>query len=638
MRLTKLRLQNYRVHTDSTLDIGDATYVVIRGGNDSGKTSFADALSMNLASTAVSLPGDGKGFVKKITQGEGKSVITADIQGQHHLRNTVTLNVNTSGRTPFTECVDEPDNTKVVNAFKNILTDRRDALLISLNTDYFMKMEEAKQTNLLAKLVLPSRYEFPADKTKATNDLLDKPINFDDDPFTVITSAYKALYKERETVNRQVKEFKVPDPMPPVKGKDGKPVDSDSLNSELVSIREQREKIQKERDEAVEKANAIEVRRATLNTTRENLLKKRDDDKKKLEIVEFHIISEEVVAKLKETVSKADELAKLNSDHAGCVSSISIINSQIDKFKGLVGEESACPTCEQVIDKEKVDALIIELQSELDKADQWIKRIDKQIEAIGDVDAAKEKLKNHEAAVKEKEEIEKSLRETVEEGKKTRAELDSLGEPVNATLSFNDPVAELQLKEDKINEQLRPVIAAEERNKEIKRLTEQLTNLQKKASTLDSLVKYFDKDGIKAELISQHIGGFEAKINPVMEVFGYKASLSFDPSIGFDVTTARGYKGPIKELCGAQVEIFKRAFQCAVAIASGVKLVVIDEMEELGENLRPMLFKKVFELVNGGLLDQAIMIGFSLDKTLPERRVPNSAYFFVEDGTVEKLG
>jgi len=225
----------------------------------------------------------------------------------------------------------------------------------------------------------------------------------------------------------------------------------------------------------------------------------------------------------------------------------------------------------------------------------------------------------------------------VKAGKATKTELEALPEAVNATLPFNDPLATLQAQEDKVNEQLRPVIAAEERAAERTRLTEQLTKLQKKAATLDMLVKYWDKDGVKKTLIEEYIGSFESKLCEVMSAFGYESSLSED--LRFEVKTARGYVGPVKEISGAEEHIFKAAFQCAVSIAAGIKLVVIDEMQELGEDIRPFLYGSVLDLIKRGQLDQAILIGFSLDKTLPpkEKRAEGTKWFFVENGTVEEL-
>jgi hypothetical protein len=93
----------------------------------------------------------------------------------------------------------------------------------------------------------------------------------------------------------------------------------------------------------------------------------------------------------------------------------------------------------------------------------------------------------------------------------------------------------------------------------------------------------------------------------------------------------------VKELSGAEDFIFNSAFQCAVSIASGIKLVVIDEVEKLGTDIRNFIYEKVFSLIQEGILDQAILIGFSLDKTLPKPQAPGSKYFFITDGTVEEL-
>jgi hypothetical protein len=634
MRLEGLRLQNYRVHRDSSLAIGNASFVILRGANGGGKSSFPDALSVNLAQTTVSLEADGDGYRDKIAQKEKQSIITAEIEGQHFLKSTVTLSLGAAGRQAKIECVDEPDNTKAINGFTNFLADRRDALLVALNTEFFSKQDRKRQTNLLAKLVLPSRYDFPKDKIEATNALLDTPINFEGDPFEVITSAHKQLYKLRESVNRQVKDFVIPEALPLPKG-----IDSESLQTQLTEIRAKRSNLQLERDTAVAKANEIEVKRATLQTTRENLLKRRDDDQKKLAAAEASILSDEDVAKLKAIEEKAKELADLKKQHSAYLGGMRLVDEQIDRLRDIPEKGATCPTCDQDIDGAKIEKLIADLKEEVVKADAELQKLDTKIEAIGDVDEAKEKIKKHEEAVKAKAEIEASLLKTVAEGKKTRSELDALPEKKDATLDFGNPLTVLQTQEDNINQQLRPVIAAEERAKEITRLTEQKAKLIAKAGTLNELTIYFDKEGVKKTLISQYIGSFESKINSVMGAFGCKTSLSFDP-LGFDVTTSRGYVGPIKELCGAEAEIFKRAFQCAVSIASGIKMVVIDEMEELGIDIRHFLFGAVLDLIDAGHLEQAIFIEFSLDKTLPDpkKRVPNSRYFFVENGTVEVLG
>jgi DNA repair exonuclease SbcCD ATPase subunit len=632
MKLKSLRLVNYRIHQDSTLDCGDATFVILRGRNMSGKTSFAEGLSMNLAQTTVSLDGQGKGFTDKIAQGQSKAIITAEIQGTHLLRNVVVLNTNTSGRTSNVECLDEPDNNKIVNGFSNFLKDRKDAILIACNTDYYSKLDQKSQTNLLAKMVLPAHHDFPKDKIEATNGFLDTPINFDVEPFEVITQAYKGTYKQREIANRQVKEFTIPDALPMPKG-----VDSESLQTQLTEIKAKRHNLQLERDTAVAKANEIEVKRVRLQTKIEGLRAELGKGKARLEHLETELLSAEQVQRFTATAAKATELSELNKSHSAYLGGMQVVNEQIGRLKQVSGMGATCPTCEQEINEAAIAKLIADLEKEYADADQKIQALDKQIEAIGDIGAAKESLRKHEAAVKEKITLEASLTETVKQGKATKAELEALPEASNATLPFNDPLATLQAQEERVNEQLRPVIAAEERASEIKRLTAQKEKLVAKAATLDTLVKFFDKDGVKKTLIEQYIGGFEDKLISVMDAWGYEASLSED--LRFEVVTKRGYSGPVKELSGAEDFIFKAAFQCAVSIAAGIKLVVIDEVEELGEDIRNALFVTVYDLIDKGLLDQAILIGYSLDKTIPpkEKRAPGSKYFFVTDGTVEEL-
>ena len=634
MRLRKLTLQKFRLHQSTVIDLTDgSSFVLIRGKNASGKTTVGQALSIALAETTMGLQADGKGYQAKIADGEKEAKIITEIQGQHILEKTVTLSLGAAGRTQGVKCLDAPDDSKAVKGFENFLARYKDALRIATNTDAFVRLEEKDQKNLLAKLVLPSRYDFPKDKVDAVNGLLDTAIDFNGEPFSVIEIAYKQLYKSREAVNRDVKNFVIPDALPIPKG-----VDSESLQKELTGIRAEREKIQKERDAAVAKANEIEVQRATLGTTRENLLKKRDEDQKKLATAESSILSDEDVAKLKAVEGKAQELAELRKSHTAYLGGMQMVDEQIDRLRSISDKGATCPTCDQDIDSAKIDGLIADLKKEIDAADKELQALDTKIEAIGNVDAAKVSIKKHEDAVKAKEELTKALIDTVTEGKKIRAELDALGEKKDATLQFNDPLGTLQAKEDKIIEQLTPMITAEQRAKDIEAKRAQLEKLEAKAKTLDELTKWFDKDGIKAKLIAEHIGSFENRIQSVLSRFGYKAMLGAD--MEFKVETKRGYIGPIVELSKAERQLFYPAFQCAVSIAAGIKMVVIDDMDTYlkEDGLRNEMYISVYGLVADGSLDQAILIEASTDKAVPEKKAAGAKYFFVTDGQVEVLG
>ena len=395
--------------------------------------------------------------------------------------------------------------------------------------------------------------------------------------------------------------------------------------------------MQKERDEAVAKANEVEVKRATLQTKITHLRAELDKGKERLEVLAKDILPEDGLAALEKVAGRAKELAELRKSHSTYLGGMRAVDEQIERLRSISEKGATCPTCDQDIDSAKIEGLIADLKKEIDAADKELQALETKIEAIGDCAAASAAIEKHQKAVKEKEELTKSLTETVTQGKKTRTDLDALTPKQDATLQFNDPLGSLQAKEEKIIAQLTPVITAEQRAKDILEKKAQLEKLEAKAKTLQDLVVYFDKDGIKKTLIGQYIGSFEGKLNSVLNAWGYKASLSSDLS-SFDVETPRGYKGPVKELSGAEEHIFKCAFQCAVSSAAGIKLVVIDEIEEIGEEIRQNLFRSVFALIQSGALEQALLIGYSLDKTVPDPKAPGSRYFFVSDGEVEVLG
>src|SRR6202789_3705267 len=205
MKIKRLEITDFRNHTHSVLEL--ESFCVFRGGNFQGKSSISQALSMNLTPSTIGLSMDGKGYVGKIRRGATKAVITADIQGKHHLiQRTVTLNQNTSGRTDISRCLDDPDFHPA--PFDKLLVNNRDAILVCLNTDVFGTMDEKAQKSLLAKLALPKQYDFPVETVASVNKYLgDGTVDFTLEPFGVIEKAYKLLYKERENVNRQVKDF-----------------------------------------------------------------------------------------------------------------------------------------------------------------------------------------------------------------------------------------------------------------------------------------------------------------------------------------------------------------------------------------------------------------------------------------------
>lgn len=624
MKLKKLKVENFRNHVSSVLDLQDAGLVVVRGGNYAGKSSIAQAISMLLTPSTDGLDATGRGYATKIRRGEQKAVISGEIQGKAHtVRRTVTLNTNTSGRTDKSECID--DHAWNPAPFDKLLETNRTALSVCLNTNAFMQMDEATQKNLLAKLALPSHYEFPVEKMDAVDKAIGEGIiDFSGEPFAVIAKAYKKVFDERTVINRQIKEFSIPDLL-------SASVDATGIQKELETARTTRQSLLTQRDEAIRKANEIEVKRASLTTHINGLHQKVETGKARIKVLDESILPEDRRQSLEKTAANKEDYQLLSRLKIERTAIIDQRKRELSKWKALPGQ---CSSCGQTVSPDYVKMAVQNAEAALKSAETSLKETSDAIWKLGDVDGATSLLAKHEAAAKEKSELEASLQETVKQGKATRAEILALGEKANPAQEFAESVTEADRKINDLTEQLRPAAAAEERAKEIAEKKEQLARLQAKSASLDSLCEYFGKDGIKAKLLGDHIGAFENKINEILTAFGYKCQLSIEP-YEFQVLDARNVLTPVRELSGSEQLMFLWGLQIAVSRASGLGLVVADRMDTLLPAQRQKANKAIYLEIDKGNLEQAFLIMSDESKEAP--KLPNAAFFTVEAGTVRRL-
>lgn len=593
MKITRLRLENFRIHRDTVLAIGDNSFVVIRGRNFAGKSTIGQALSMCLTPTAPGLDSAGRDYQSKIKRGADKAVITADIQAKRYLiQRTVTLNTNTSGRTRFSVCLSDPDWNPA--PFDKKLEEHKAALIVALNTDAFLLMGEKEQKNLLAGLALPARYDFDREIVESVNTALENDApNFEGEPFVAINQAYKKLFEERQAVNRRVRETTIPDPLPVPVG-----VDSHALQDRLTSLRMERRTCQERRDDAVGVASRAEVERERIKAKKKSLL------------------SDEKLVYLRKIAARKEEFDRLTKERKRNEAAIDEHLKYLGKLDMIPDDTTKCPTCDQVIDPERLKEMVAISTVSLQEVRDHNLAVYREIKALGDVSEAADLIAKHEATLKELAAVE-------------------MPEPVLFDFRpYDQTIGECDAEIEKLSAQLRPVIAAEERAKEIAIRQEQFDRLKEKAALLDRLVKYFDKDGIKAKLLGEYIGGFECKINEVMGAWGYSCALSIEP-YSFDVTNARGDVNPVKELSGSERLLFSIALQCAVSRTAGIGLVVADEITLFLPELRPVLFRRLFEMIQNGYLEQTVLLIADTSEVVPN--LPGSVFFLVEDGAVRRL-
>lgn len=632
MKIKRLHLTNFRLHSDSTLDTEDAKFVILRGKNFSGKTSVAEGISLALTPTTKGLDGRGAGFVRKIKRGTSKAILEVDLQGANRtIRRTVSLNLTASGRTQKSE--DLADSSWNPVKFDALLDAKKTALGIAINTQQFQSMiyagDEKAQKSLLAQLVLPARYEFPKETIEDVDSLLGEgTINFSGEPFAVIETAYKKLFADRQEANRCVKDFVVPDALQRPQG-----VNLESLKTQLEVLREDRKKQSAERDAASKKANEEALKGDRAKARIETLEAVLKASREALNTLQGDMLPDP--ATVQEVAGRKAERTRLLADQERYLSGESAAKKEADRLNELSKVGASCPTCDQEIDEAKLVELMSVSVAERTQWSEAYEKVVQEISALGDIDDAVSKLEKHTKALAEKDEVSAKIEENTRALKQARTEAEGAVSGLFESATFDSAISKTDKDIETILTQIQPVIAAEERDKEIETKKGQLKRLEDKASKLDRLVKFFDKDGIKAKLIADFIGGFEHKVNEVLSAWDYSCSVSIEP-FRFEVTDYRKVATPLIELSGAEEIMFYAAFQCAVSRTAGIGFVVIDRVDTLLPDLRPALFKNLHKMVTEGTLDQVILLIADTSEQVP--KIPDSAFFYIEEGSIRRLG
>lgn len=639
MRLTKLQIQNFRNIRNATLDIGNARYVVIRGLNHAGKSSIREAISMLLATVTEGLDALGRGFIAKIMHEEEKAVICGEIQGREHLvQRTITLNTNATGRDARTLCLD--DKTWHPLPFENFLEYRKPALAVALNTDYFLvNFSEAQQKDLMGQLVLPETFDFPPDKIKATEQSIGPGVvNFKGNPMEAITKAYKKLYDERTAVNRQIRDFAIPDAIPIPTGKT-----STAIQHAVSEAQDKRRQIDLKKTEAMRKAGDANAKRARLEERIAGHERKVNEERQRLSTITKDIMPQAKHKSAKEYAEKKAQLDTLESQRRTNTATIDELKREKARYEQqaeALPESGAnvCPTCGREIDTDALVRMDAAADARLKTALEADNNLLRAINDLGPVEQAIAALSRHDAAVQQKASIDDILAEKSKAIRKDREELSALPAASDAGTEFDQQLIDADNEVTRLMDELRPIVAAEERAKEIDRKRKELSELQQKVAVIDGLVKYFDKDGIKADLLKQHIGGFTEKINHVLAAWPYRCEFTIDPYEFRAGDANRLRLTSIQQLSKSEKLMFHAALQTAITQVAGIGLAVIDQMDTFLPEERGKLNQKIWEMVKADQLEQAFLIVSDTSTSIPTMPPGvETAFFFVDNGNVRRI-
>ena len=604
MKLNRITLENIRSHKETTLDL--ERIVTIRAANHSGKSSLVNGLEMALARRSdVTEGAKERAQTDLIRFGQEKSAIELmlDVDGI-----PVELRASLTKRSGLNVTLRNP-NDKEWNPvdFAKELADDKDILSCLCNNGYFIGLKPADQKNLLASIILPTRYEWP-ENIKSDLHQARITLNWTLPPFDIIEAGYKAAFSARTEVNRSIKDWRAPGP---VAEYSGPPVDAiraklSERQTERTGLAVQQEKMLGAIREA-EQAKANHERRA-----QEAQTKIETEKRERVKIAENGLGK----AALKNLEKEAAGLAKAEAlDEAILKRSpeINLLLKQLEKLETLAAF-SECPECRQTITDEVFASIVDPLKAKMNDLNDAQDADFRARKELGDPAGAQKKLDANKTVDEDLARIDRRIKDLERTVANATAEAEKIKpEELPKPDSLTEQIADIDARILKGTNALADAARADALKVDAAKANQRKKELDEELARLERLVIYFGPKGVKAELIKEHIGGFQSGINAVLEAWGYSCALELEP-YGFVVSRLGSpYSAQLHMLSRSEQMRFSNAFTVALATVSGWNFAVLDDSETIvGED-----YATFYKLVYQSSLEQAIILAAKLEGATP---------------------
>lgn len=623
MKIQSIALTNFKSHSETSLTLDRLT--VIRGLNAFGKTTVENAIELALTSRCEGTDSGGKGTDGLIRKGHSKATVklTLDDDGAQRL---VQCNLNGTSKN---HAIVDPSNEQWPDGsqYADWLKSNREVLSCLINNRFFVDQTPDAQKDILSAILLPKTFAWPDWIMPAANSLALK-IDWRLSPFEVIEQAYDAAYKERTAINRDLKNFKMPD------GDTSKAASYDDIAAKLNTRK-------MELESAVAALATVKATHAQAGSVRAAAESRRNEAQARIEREEANatrlgeaLLSPAMLKKAQESAKGAAKVAQLEADMNRIAAEVRMEKQKRDQLSKLAG---LCPTCQTPITDELIASIAKPVIAEIERLAEQEQVVIAERKKLGDPVAATRQVADHEQAVRD---IEAAKGRAGDERRilnDAQTKLDELG---NASDSPDWSDAEATIADLRQRVQNGSVLLGEARAaQELVALKLQSTNakavLLKKQEAVEKLVRYFG-DEIKPELLAGSIGTFVDKMNAVLANWGYICKITMEPySFALLFSGSEGQEAiELKHLSKSQRYRFATAFQVALAVATGFKFVVIDEGDIFFAEVRRDLFNGLQAALDNDELDQAIILMTDDKESAPTRQqVPDSIFWMLENSS-----
>lgn len=618
MKISSLHIQDFRNHFHTAMQLDRMT--IVRGPNHSGKSSIAQAIEFAL--TGRTEASDDGYLSDLIRMGEEKTVIALsgnDGGEPFELRAALTPK---SGRMATALVGELKDAAREVgNYWLTSLNNRKELFSCLLNPHYFVNLRPADQKNVLARIILPLQHDWDKERVADAELVgINARLNWCAHPFTVIEQGYKLAYEARTGINRALKEFIVPKEP------------EHTITPNITAIEE---KIAGLRTELAAK-RAEHTRVATYAATLEERRANADEREAAADtaLAELQIAYEKLPAQktkkdldtLKKTADKAKDDAALSVQITEISAKQAAGREELQRLQRLEAE-ARCPTCEQSITAELMKELYKPILDKLKALDDEVAKLWLQRKGLGDIEGAKAELERQKDSDRERKTMLKQIEDASVALRGARTDKEAVSAAPGDTALLDAEISTLQGRIDAGQVMLNNAhkfMGALNGHKAAKERFDLMTEQQ---AALERLVDYFGPNGVKAELIAEHVGGFTESLNNVLRGWGYTAQLVIEP-YQF-LVRQNGIDGVLSlhQLSQSELYRFSVAFQVALAMASEVEMCVIDGADILDTVGRRDLFRALYN----SELEQAIVLLTDDKTTVPD--MPNTLVYMLGTGT-----
>ena len=633
MQIAAIALKSFGICEETELTF-DQPLNILCGSHAQGKTTIANAIRLSFTQRAgKTTDRKGGGAMDNVRLGAKKAeIITGVVTAKGPLQIVTTYGPGASRRNQTIKAGEGKEGEKSpAAAFEHFLDRQSEALSCVLDGTYFFDAK-TPQKDILAALILPASHEFDAEKVALVEKHLGKFV-WTKSPVAVIDQVYSAAYSARKDAKAALGAIYIPSqPQRP------------EYDAEYVQqkIAECRATVQKEAKK-IKAGGTVQIGRIeqSLEQEKEKLATARTDyaeARKRTGEIDHAILDAPNLKKAERAAAGRTLWSQLQGQIVELEREIAQQQDAQEIYRDL-GANPHCPTCTQKITKEFIAGKVEEHKKLEDEARAAKINLEAEQQGLGDLAEAESIIATHKTLIEQKLQNVKDVADAtgrIGMFERSISDLEASLATAKAQETAPADTSALDTANSILNgweALLSPALNYDATLEQIEQAQKRQQGQKATVADLETLVAYFGDKGIKADLIAAGSATFMSTVNGVLAAWGYEAKLS-DEADSFSVLTPSGWL-PTKQLSGFEEFMFKVALQCAIAVHSKLKVVIIDEAQDIIDAHRTRLFKAVQGMLRDGLLDEAFVIMADNRDTVPVKE--GIAYFRMEAGKAVRL-